>query len=122
MGKSSLSALIALTALCGFAVYGYADTAAAPAAVTTANSVAASAEMVNSTEGTIASMDVQSAAPWIKVSSNGSVMTIQLDAKSTTVWKAGKAMTLADLKAGDKVTVRHTAKNGKEVAKSIEIV
>ena len=45
---------------------------------------------------------------------------VPLDTNEKTVIKKGKTkMTLADIKAGDRVTVRYSESNGKNIAKSI---
>ncbi len=69
--------------------------------------------------GTISDINAQS----LKLSAvDGSSSTIAIDPVTTSVWKMGKMLPLSDLKSGDKVKVRHTTKNGKDVAKSIEVL
>ena len=54
-------------------------------------------------------------------SPGGKEVTLMLDPKATTVWQGGKAGALTQLKVGERVTVRYAAREGKPMAKSIEI-
>ncbi len=68
--------------------------------------------------GTISSVNAQS----LTLSSmDGKSSTIALDS-ATSAWKMGKTLPVNDLKAGEKVKVRHMTKDGKDVAKSIEVL
>lgn len=88
-----------------------------------AKAVTAPAPKVTSTEGSITAIDVQSAAPNLSVTgADGKAVAIQIDKLLTSVWKGTQKLTLAELKSGDKVKVRHTTKDGKEVAKTIEVI
>ena len=103
----------------------FAADAAAPqvSAAAPAKAVTTPAPKVTSTEGSITAIDAQSATPNLAVTgADGKAVTIQIDKLLTSVWKGTSKLTLADLKAGDKVKVRHTAKDGKETAKTIEVM
>lgn len=83
----------------------------------------APAMAVNSMEGTISSVDVKSATPWVKVKdAMGMEKTIMIDPVMSTAWKAGKKAEWSVLTVGAKANVR-TIKNGdKETLKSIELM
>ncbi|HNV87092.1 MAG TPA: hypothetical protein PKL97_09060 [Candidatus Omnitrophota bacterium] len=88
-----------------------------------AKAVTAPVPAVKSTEGPIKALDIQSALPNLTLTgSDNKDVTIQIDKLLTTVWKGMQKLPLTDLKAGDKVKVRHTTKDGKEVAKTIEVM
>lgn len=78
---------------------------------------------ITATTGTISLIDVNSKTPNLKISdANGNSTTVQIDIATTSAWKMGKMLPLAQLKAGDKVKVRRSVVNGKDVAKSIEVM
>jgi len=88
-----------------------------------AKAVTAPVPAVKSTEGPIKALDLQSATPNLTVTGADSKdVVIQIDKLLTTVWKGMQKLPLTDLKAGDKVKVRHTTKDGKEMAKTIEVI
>lgn len=86
---------------------------------TPVSSTSKSTPSVATQVGTIANIDAKS----LKLSSaDGSSSTITIDPAATSVWKMGKSLPISDLKVGEKVKVRRTTKNGKDVAKSIEVL
>ncbi len=74
-----------------------------------------------SAKGTISGLDLQANDLKLTRAGDGQALTLMLDPKITTVWEGGKPMTLAQLKVGEKISVRYTSKAGKPVAKAIEI-
>lgn len=88
-----------------------------------ASSMTAPTPQIKSSQGSIAEINLVSPTPWFKVSgANGESWTFMLDAKTSSVWQNGQLLKESDLKVGEQVKVRHTSKEGKEWAKSIEIV
>ncbi len=78
---------------------------------------------VSTTDGSIATLDLQAPSPSLKVTmADGKSMTVAVDPKATSVWQGAAMIKLEQLKVGQSVKVRHTTKDGKEVAKSIQLV
>ena len=72
--------------------------------------------------GSITALDLKSSAPSLKLAAaDGKIWTLGLDPKTTVIWQEGKISTLDQLSVGQRVQVRYTAKDGKEIAKSIQI-
>ena len=112
--------IAALVMLCGMApaVYAAEESAAAPA-----SSTSVPTPQITSAEGAIASIDAQSVSPSLKLTAaDGKTWTLTLDAKTTSVWNRGQLSRLETLKTGDQVKVRYMVKEGRNWAKSIEIV
>ena len=121
MKKITLALVLGLVA-CGLASSVYADALVAAAPVA-APVVSAPTPEINSVEGTISSLDVTSAAPWLKIKDAAAKeWTIMIDPATSTVWKGGNKVTWADIKVNDKVKVRQTDKDGKAIAKTVEVV
>ena len=96
---------------------------AADSTVMPMNSMTKASSSVAATTGKISSINLSSKTPSLKVSdSSGNVTTIQLDSVATSAWKIGKIVPLSQLKTGDQVKVRHTTLNGKDVARSVEVL
>gem|GEM_PF-2270965 len=84
------------------------------------SSVSTSTPQIASAEGSVSDVDFQ--ANTLKLTaSDGKFWTLTLDPKSTLVWKGGQILNLTDIKAGEQVKVRYTSKEGKQVAKSVDI-
>ena len=112
--------LVLVLAIYGVATMGYAETAATSPASMAATS--APTPVISTSEGTVSSLDVNSATPWIKITdAAGKEWTIMIDPASSSVWRGGNKVSWADIKVGDHVKVRHTDKNGKAVVKTVEI-
>ncbi len=112
-------ALVAV--LCGVVPMGYAETEAADPAPTAVTSEPT--PVINTSEGTVSSLDIRSQAPWIKAKdAAGKEWTVMIDPASSSVWKGGNKAAWVDIKAGDQVKIRHTERDGKAVAKTVEIV
>ena len=120
MNKNVFLILAAAIAMGGVVPMGYAETAPAspaPIAVTSAPT-----PVINTSEGTVSALDVQSAAPWIKIKDAvGKEWTIMINPASSSAWKGGSKAAWTDVKVGDKVKVRHTEKDDKAFAKTVEI-
>ncbi len=96
---------------------------AADATVMPMNSVAKASSSVAAITGKISSIDLSSKTPSLKISGiGGNVTIIQIDPTTTSVWKMGKTLPLSELKSGEQVKVRHMNSNGKDLAKSIEVL
>ncbi len=120
MKKNISLTIFAVLIAMGFASLAVAETTStSPMIATTGTAIPTPA--VQTTEGTVSALDVQSATPWIKVKqTGGQEVTIQIE-KTSTAWKIGKQVAWADIKINDKVKARYTAKEGKETAKTVEI-
>lgn len=118
--KNSVFALILTATLFGVAPMVYAEGGtAAPAAVTTSS---VPTPEITTLDGTVSGLDAVSSMPWIKVKdASGKEEIVMLDAASSTAWKGGVKVTWADVKVGEKVKVRYTAKDGKSTVKTVEI-
>ncbi len=78
--------------------------------------------LIASMEGSIGALDVKSQTPSLRlILTGGRSRSLELD-RATTVWKDRQALTLDRLKVGDRVKIRHMTKNGRQMAKSIEIL
>ncbi len=89
-------------------------------ASTPTRSTTAPAPKIETAEGSISALDLQ--ANSLKLTdANGKTWTLGIDPNTTTVWKGGQFIKLNQLKMWEQVKVRHVAKDGKQVAKSIEI-
>ena len=120
MNRNILSALAMVLAVCGVAAVGYAETAVTSPAPMAATS--APTPVISTSEGTVSSIDVNAASPWIKIKdAAGKEWTIMIDPASSSVWKGGNKATWVDIQVGNNVKVRHTEKDGKAVVKTIEI-
>ena len=81
------------------------------------------APVVHSVEGTITAVDTESGAPSLTIQPvSNHPATIYLNKSETAVWQGGKQLDWDTLKAGLKVKVRNSLKEGKVIAKSIEII
>ncbi len=86
------------------------------------HTTATATPQVTSVEGTVVSIDMLSSTPTLKLTlASGQLSSVQLDRLATTVWKGSQPIGLTQLTAGQKVKVRCKAKNGKQIANSIEI-
>ncbi len=91
-----------------------------PKAMATGNS-SIPTPAIRTTEGIVSALDVQSSTPWIQVKqADGHEAMIQIG-RTATAWKEGKKTIWANVKLNEKVKVRHMTKEGKEVAKTVEI-
>ncbi len=78
---------------------------------------------ISTTEGLIKELSLKFFSPRLRLTeSDGKAWTFQLDRKKTTVWKGTERLNLTKLKAGDRVRVRHTKKNKKEIAESVDLL
>src|SRR5258708_1384077 len=78
---------------------------------------------IYSSDGAVSFLDATSKTPWLKIKDTaGKEWAILIDPKATALWKGGRKGAWTDLKVGDKVSVRHMRKEGKEVAKTVEII
>ncbi len=95
-------------------------------------SVAAAADYAGSTttttstpqivtaEGLLSGVDLPNNS--LKVTdSTGKIWNLAIDPKATTAWKGNQPLTLSQLKIGERVKVRCTSKEGKQICKSIEV-
>lgn len=74
-------------------------------------------------EGTIASLDLASATPSLKVTgADGKSWTLGVDPKTSSIWKNGQMVKWEDLKQGQSVKIRHAMIGGKDLAQSVRIV
>ncbi len=74
-------------------------------------------------EGAITTLDLQAVSPTLTLTTaEGKTWTVAVDTKTTTVWQNAQIAKLDQLKVGDQVRVRYTTKDGKDVAKSIQLV
>jgi len=108
----------------GFAVWALAPLCVwgeeEPVSVAVASKAAAT---ITSTEGRILVLDLDGKYPGFRLSTAGDGQrTVYVDKKTTTVWRNGVSVGFKELKPADKVKVRHMARGGKQVAKTIEIV
>ena len=71
-------------------------------------------------EGSISGLDLQANTLQL-TDAAGKVWTLTLDPKSTAAWQNGQLIKLDQLKEGEQVKTRYWSKDGKQVAKSIEI-
>lgn len=86
-------------------------------------SAAAPAPSSSVVEGTVASLDLASATPSLKVTgADGKSWTLEFDSKTTSIWKDGQMVKAEDLKTGQSVKVRHAMVGGKDLAQSVRIV
>ncbi len=73
--------------------------------------------------GSITALDLQSPTPMLKLTAaSGESWTLGIDPASTTVFRGTQLGALSQLRVGEKVSVRTGMKNGKQMAKSIEII
>ncbi len=94
----------------------------APAATPASTGSAAATMQLGTAEGTIAALDLQSAAPSVKiVSAEGKSWILAVDPKLVTVSRNGEAAPLSQLTIGAHVQARYTGQEGKLAAKSITI-
>ena len=121
MKRNILFVLALVLTICGLMPMAYAD----PAVVATpvaAPAISSSTPVIQSSEGTVSTLDITSSTPWLKIKdAAGKESTIMVDPASSTAWKGANKATWADVKVGDKVKVRHTEKDGKMTAKTVEI-
>ena len=74
-------------------------------------------------EGTVASLDLASATPSLRVTgADGKSWTLEFDSKTTSIWKDGQMVKAENLKTGQSVKVRHAMVGGKDLAQSVRIV
>ena len=75
---------------------------------------------VTSTDGSINTLELTSQTPHLTFTgTDGHSLTLEIE-RSTTVLKSGQSFSLNQLKAGERIRVRHMRKRGREVVKSIE--
>lgn len=75
-----------------------------------------------SAEGTISALDLQAASPSLQLTAaDGKVWNVAVEPQATMVWRNGQMAKLDQLKAGERVKVRYTEKDGRHVAKSIQL-
>lgn len=99
------------------------DAKAAATSASPTQATAAPAASSSIVEGTIASLDLASATPSLKVTgADGKSWTLGFDSKTTSIWKEGQMVKAADLKAGQSVKIRHAMIGGKDLAQSVRIV
>ena len=78
--------------------------------------------MTKSVVGQVAAIDLKAASPSVKISAGaGKSWTLAIDPKTVTVKQAGKAVTLDQVKVGQKVKARYTVQDGKQVISSLEL-
>ena len=122
MKGNTLFVLVLVLVICGGVPSVYADNAVAPVSMT-APAVSAPTPAISTSQGTVSALDVTSATPWLKIKDEaGKDSTIMIAPSSSTAWKGGNKATWTDVKVGDKVKVRHTEKDGKMIARTVEIV
>ncbi len=110
--------MIAVVVLSGMVTCGFAADVAKSSESKSASVKSIQSSKTQTTEGTISALDVKANTLALSTADGKST---DVSIKGASVWKAGKKVTAADLKVGDAVSVRHVTKNGKQVAKSIEI-
>ena len=118
MSHRRVVGLLVTSVVCGMCSAGW----AADPASSSAPSSTAAAQVAETIKGRITSLDLQSSTPSVQVTlADGTVSTLALDQKNTTVWQDGKAALLSQLTLGQRVKIRHELKGGKDAASSISI-
>jgi hypothetical protein len=119
--KKFLTAGMALALGCGLTSVVFAEGQVAPPMAAGA-AASAPTPATTTAKGTITSLDVTSAAPWIKLKNEtGQELTLMIDPAKSSVWKTGKKAAWTDLKAGDMLKVRYTMKESNMILKTAEI-
>lgn len=73
-------------------------------------------------QGSIQAIDLKGTPPTLKlIGSNGRTWTLALDMKKTAVTRSGKTAKLEQLRVGQDVTVAMEMKDGREIAKAIQV-
>ena len=73
-------------------------------------------------EGSITAVDLQAAAPTLTIrAADGKLWTLNLDLKSSAVWRDSQLIKLDELKPGQSVKVRHLMVGGQDLAQSIRM-
>ena len=110
--------IVAVLAICGVIP----SALAYESDVLPASSTSTATPAITSTEGSISLLEKHPHTTSLKLTlSDGSSGTFELN-HSTTFWKNGQALTLDQLKVGNRVKVRHLLKKGREIVKSIEVI
>jgi hypothetical protein len=74
-------------------------------------------------KGSILALDLKAAQPNLKLRDEaGKMLTFSIDPKVTKVLQDGQSVKLEALQVGQHVEVESTQKNGKQIAKSIELI
>ena len=74
-------------------------------------------------EGSITALNLDAALLSLQVSkAEGGLRIFRIDSSETAIYRNGRPVTPQELEIGQSVLVRHTQRNGIEVAQSIEIV
>ena len=132
--RSKWAMLVMIGMVCGLlpAVVSAEPETQASKSIVPTNSASATTQKVMIATGSIATLDTKSEQPSIALTTTeGKTLTIALDSKTTTVWKEEKEISWnmlhlgqpdSQLKMGDRIKIRYTMKDGKNLAKSIEIV
>jgi len=87
---------------------------------TPASSSSTPTPQISSAEGSISAIDLQTNSLNL-TTADGKIWTLALDPKTTLVWKGTEQAKLDNLKVGEKVKVRYVAKEGKQLARSVDI-
>lgn len=90
---------------------------------TSANATSTPTPVIISTEGSISFLELDSQSPSMRLDSpDGHSWILEIDRATTTIWKKGRALSLRELKVGDRVKARHLTRKGKKIVKSIEVL
>ncbi len=101
---------------------GMVPTARAAEQASQAPASAASAAVIHSIEGTVASLELTSAAPSLHLTTaDGQSRSLLVDPKALTVWRSGQYVLVSQLKAGNRVVIKYMQKDGTNVVQSIRV-
>lgn len=111
---------IALALMIGVVAVPSAWAAESSASTAKSAAVAVPAPVLMTAEGSVSELDLKAGTLKL-IDAAGKSWTMGIETPGTAVWKETKFVSLAELKAGDRVKVRYVTKNGKAIARSIDI-
>lgn len=121
MNRSTIKWVMLGALVCGVAFTAEAAEKKSASSSSAKKSTSASSQTMTA-EGTISAIDLKAAPATVTVTAaSGKAVSVIVDPLATQVLQNSAKASFDQLKAGQWVKVRYTAKNGKEVAKSIQI-